>query len=109
MTKPTDRDELEEFEALEAKAQRVILDGVKDQIIFHLTEKKIAKDMWDTLNQLFESKNKNLEMELEDKLHNVKMNKDEGVSSYLTHLVEVKDELAAVGEIVPNSGLMRIA
>ena len=89
------------FEVLEAKFQRVILDGVKDHLIPHLAKKKIAKDMSDTLNQLFEAKNENCEMVLKDKLHNVKMNKDEGVSSYLTHLVEVKDELAAVGEIVP--------
>ena len=47
MTKPTYRDELEEFEALEARAQRVILDGVKDHPIPHLAKKKTAKDMWD--------------------------------------------------------------
>ena len=50
MTKPTDKDELEEFEALEARAQRVILDGVKDHLIPHLAEKKTTKDIWDTLN-----------------------------------------------------------
>ena len=84
MTKPTNRDELEEFEALETRAQRVILDGVKYHLIPHLTEKKTTKDMWDTLNQLFEAKNENRKMTLKDKLHNVKMNKDECVASYLT-------------------------
>ena len=49
MTKPTDKDALEEFEALEARAQRVILDGVKDHLIPHLAEKKTAYDMWDVL------------------------------------------------------------
>ena len=66
MTKPIDRDEVEEFEALETRAQRVILDGVKDHLITHLKEKKTAKDMWDTLNQLFESKNENRNMALKD-------------------------------------------
>ena len=36
MTKPTNKDELEEFEALEARPQRIILDGVKDHLIPHL-------------------------------------------------------------------------
>ena len=45
MTKPTDKDGLEEHEALEARAQRVILDGVKDHLIPHLAEKKSANDM----------------------------------------------------------------
>ena len=59
MTKPTNQDALNEFdfEAFEAKAQRVVLDGVKDHLIPHLAEKKTAKEMWDTLNQLFEAKN----------------------------------------------------
>ena len=39
MMKPTDKDELAEFEALEARAQRVILDGVKDHLIPHLAKK----------------------------------------------------------------------
>ena len=63
MTKPTQQDALDEFEALESRAQRVILDGVKDHLTLHLVEKKTAKDMWDTLN-LFESKNENPKMAL---------------------------------------------
>ena len=35
MTKPTNKDELEKFEAHEAIAQRIILDGVKDHLIPH--------------------------------------------------------------------------
>ena len=65
--------------------------------------------MWDTLNQLFEAKNENRKMALKDKLHNVKMNKDDGVASYLTRVAQVKGELTAVGDIVPHSELVRIA
>ena len=43
MTKPTDRDALDEFESLEARAQRVILDGVKDHLISHLARRKLLK------------------------------------------------------------------
>ena len=49
-----------------------------------MEKNKTAKDMWDTMNQLFEAKNENRNMALKDKLYNVKMNKDEGVASYLT-------------------------
>ena len=109
MTKPTDQNELDEFEALEARAQRVILDGVKDNLIPYSAEKKTANDMWDTLNQLFKAKNENHKMALKDKLHNVNMNKDEGVASYLTRVAQVKDELASVEDIIPDSKLVRIA
>ena len=65
VTKPTDKDALEEHEALEARAQRVILDGVKDHMIPHLAEKKTTKEMWDTLNQLFEAKTRTARWHLE--------------------------------------------
>ena len=43
MTKPTNKDELEEFEAHEARAQGIILDGIKYHIIPHLQDKKTNK------------------------------------------------------------------
>ena len=46
---------------------------------------------------------------MKDKLHNVKMTKDESVTSYLTRVAQIKDELAAVREIVLDSELVRIA
>ena len=85
------------------------MDGVKDHLIPHLEEKKTAKDMWDTLTKLFEEKNENRKMALKDKLHSIKMKNDEGVASYLTRVTQVKDELAAVGETIPDSELVRIA
>ena len=48
-------------------------------------------------------------MALKDELHSVKMVKDENVASFMTHVAQVKDELAVVGEIVLDSELVRIA
>ena len=98
-----------EFEALKSRAQRIILDGVKDHLIPHLVEKKTAKDMWDTLTKLFEVKNENRKMALKNKLYSIKMKSDEGVASYLTRVTQVKDELSAVGETIPDLELVRIA
>jgi hypothetical protein len=100
---------LDLHEVKEAKAKRIILDGVKDHLIPHLAEKKTAKEMWDTLKNLFEGKNENRKMALKDKLHDTKMGKEESVSSYLTRVAQVKDELAAVGEVISDSELVRIA
>ena len=100
---------LDLHEVKEAKTYRLILDGVKDHLIPHLDEKKIAKEMWDALKNLYEAKNENRKMALKDKLHDTKMGKWESVSSYLTQVVQVKDELVAVGEVISNSELVRIA
>jgi hypothetical protein len=71
-------------EVKEAKAQRIILDGVKDHLIPHLAKKKTTKEMWDALKNLFEVKNENRKMALKSKMHDTKMGKEESVSSYLT-------------------------
>jgi 2-phosphoglycerate kinase len=93
----------------EARAQRIILDGVRDYLIPHLAKKLTAKEMWDALTNLYKNKNENRKMALRNKLHSTTMSKGESVASYLTGLRQVKDELAVVGEIIPDSKLVRIA
>jgi hypothetical protein len=65
--------------------------------------------MWDALTKLYQSDNQNRKMALRDKLHSTKMSQGENVTSYLTKLRQIKDELAAVGDIIPESELVRIA
>jgi hypothetical protein len=48
-------------------------------------------------------------MALKAKLHDTKMGKEESVSSSLTRVTQVKDELVAVGEVVSDFELVRIA
>jgi hypothetical protein len=105
----TDPIALDLHEVKEAKAQRLILDGVKDHLIPHLAEKKTTYEMWETLKNLYEAKNENQKMALKEKLHDTKMGKGESVASYLTWVAQVKDELVAVGEVISNSELVRIA
>jgi hypothetical protein len=53
--------------------------------------------MWDALNNLFEANNENQKMALKVKLHDTKMDKEESISSYLTWVAQVKDEMVFVG------------
>ena len=45
-------------------------------------------------------------MVLREKLKGIKIAKWEVVISYLTRISQVRDELAAVGEVVPNAELV---
>jgi hypothetical protein len=75
---------LDLHEVNEAKSHRIILDGVKDNLIPHLAEKKTTQEMWDALNNLFEAKNENWKMVLKDKVHDTKMGKGENVYYYIS-------------------------
>jgi hypothetical protein len=65
--------------------------------------------MWDALTKLYQSDNQNKKMALKDKLHSIKQSKGESVTSYLTRITQVRDEMAVVGDIVPEGELVRIA
>jgi len=77
---------LDLHEVKEARAQRILLDGVKDHLIPHLAEKKTAKEMWDALTKLYQSDNQNQKLALRDKLHAIKMVRGESMTSYITRL-----------------------
>ena len=111
VTPPPDTDHvaLDMHEVKQDKAQRLILDGIRDHLIPHVAEKKTAYEMWNTLKGLYEAKNENRIMALKEKLQGTKMAKGEGVASFLTWVAQVKDELAAVGEVISNSELVQIA
>ena len=51
---PVDPNANEKYEDAEAKAKCMILDGVKDHVIPHIAEENTTKEMWETLNTLYQ-------------------------------------------------------
>jgi hypothetical protein len=107
-TLPTNATLLAAFNEKNVKAKRIILDVVKDHIIPHVTRKKNANNMWESLTKFYQSGNQNRKMVLREKLHS-KMSKSGTVTSYLTKITQIYDELAVVGEKVEDQGLVRTA
>ena len=86
VTIPTDPDALVEHNRKNVKAKCILVDGMKDHLIPHVTSKKNAFDMWAALIKLFQSDIQNRKMVLREKLRNTKMIKTENVTSYLTQI-----------------------
>jgi hypothetical protein len=97
-TAPTGAIELVIWKKGEAKAESLILDGIKDHVVPHLSRKVEAKDMWKALSDLYQKKTENRVMALRKQRRGTKMAKGEGVIPYLTRITQIRDELAAVGE-----------
>lgn len=51
---PVDPTNNEKYEDAMVKAKCIILDGVKDHVVPHITEKNTAKEMWDILTTLYQ-------------------------------------------------------
>ena len=109
ITVPTDAALKADFDNKDIKAQRILLDSIKDHVIPHVTGKSYAFEMWAALCTLYQSKNQNRKMVLREKLRNAKMTEIDTVSSYLTKITQIRDELGASGEKVEDEELVRHA
>lgn len=106
---PTNPKELEVYEELDMKARFIILDGMKGSLIPHLSRKNTALEMCVALQNLFQKKNKNWVLVLEDKLKSTKNIQGEGVTSYLTRSSEFKDELSVVSVTISDLEMVIIS
>ena len=95
------------FMKRDVRERRVILDAMKDHVIPHISAKDHAFQMWTALANLYQSSNENRKMVLREKLKSVLMDKGEGMASYLTKIIQVRDELAAVGEVIGSPEMVR--
>jgi len=92
----TDLTVLEAHKKKEIKAERVILDSVKDHLIPHMSEKNRTKDMFDTLLGLFQSTNMNRKMVLRNRLGPMQISRSNNVTRYFVRITQVCDHVAVV-------------
>jgi hypothetical protein len=104
---PTDPVQLAAHAKKDVKARRILVDGVMDHIIPHLSGKKIAREMWEALVKIYQYDNQSRKMLLREKLSSTKMAKGELVVTYLTKFTQIRDELAAVVETIVETELVR--
>jgi hypothetical protein len=97
------------FNKNDVKVKRIILDAIKYHVVPHVSSKGHAYQMWDALTHMYQSTNENKKMVLREKMKSIWMAKSEGVTSYLTQITQVRDELAAVGEAMGEAELVPTA
>ena len=78
-------------------------------MIPHVTGKSHAFDIWKVICTLYQSKNQNRKMVLREKLRNTKITDADTLTTYLTKILEVRDELGAAGDKVEDEELVRYA
>jgi hypothetical protein len=94
---PNDAKDREAYFTSKIRAQRILLDGVKDHLVPNIGEKQTVHEMWTHLKGLFEANHEGRIMALKERLQHTKMSKGESVIGYLTKVKLLLDELLAVG------------
>jgi hypothetical protein len=100
--KPADASEKTQWKKNDAKARKIIIYSVKDHLIPHISPMKTAKEMFDALKKLFESKNTYRAIALKHQLQNIKMTKADTIATFFMKIVEIRDQLGAIGEIISD-------
>ena len=81
---------------------------VKDNIIPHIRDYKTSKETWEILKYLYETTNSNRIMFLKNKLLSMKMEAHENISTYVSRIKDLCDQLSAIGDKVSNFDLVTI-
>jgi hypothetical protein len=90
----------------EKKAKRIVSDSVKDHLIPYISELQTARQMYEALSRLYESKDISRNLTLRNQLHNMKMENSEFVTSYLMRVSQIRDQLAAIGDVISDKELV---
>lgn len=69
----TDADQLVNYNKEMAREKRLILDGVRDHIVSHITTKSTTKEMQDVIASLYQNPFEQHKMFLKERLRNVHM------------------------------------
>lgn len=106
-TMPVDVAKLAIYNQKDVISRRIIFDAVKDHVIPHLSENKTTREMWEALMKLYQSDNTSKKMMPREKLKNAKMTISNTVTSYLTKITQVCDDLKIVRAVVEEDEMVR--
>lgn len=85
------------------------MDHVKDNIVPLITKLKTTKEMFNTLEKMYEINNTSRILSLKQQLRHIKMAKGECVPAYFKRISDLKDQLSFVGKVVEDSNLSMMA
>jgi hypothetical protein len=81
---------------------------MKDHLIPKISSIKTTKYMFDALNTFLECKNTNRAISLKHQLQNIKMTKEDIIATFFMKIVEIRDKLGTIGEIILDKELVMI-
>ena len=90
---PTDADPLKKYEENQARTKRLIIDGVKDHVIPHVTGNNTTHDMWSALEVMYQGGSVQRKMLLENQMRMFQMMEGEEIDPFLFRLQAVHDQL----------------
>jgi len=95
------------WDGRDVHAHSLIALSVKRTIIPHIRSCKSSKDAWNTLAQLYQVRNEARVAYLRKQLESEHMNEGDSMEKNLTKIKDLKEQLIAANEILPDSSLVQ--
>lgn len=108
-SEPEDQDEKLQFKKNAVKAKKILIDSVKDHLVPIISKMSSARDMFKTLEGMYEINNTSRALALRQQLHQVKMAKGDSIITYFMKISELKDQLSTIGDEVVDKDLVMLA
>jgi hypothetical protein len=102
----TTDEEKEERKEDDVKARKIIIYSVRDHLLPCIANMKKTYEMYEALENMFESNNTLRALILKGQLQNIKMTKGDTVATFFMKMSEIKDQLGAIGEIISDRELV---
>ena len=91
----------------QTKVKMIIYDSMKENLMLVVTPLKTTKECFETLTNLYEKNPPTQKRALKNKLCNLKMKKDETVTSFFTKISQVKDHLLSISVVTDEDDLLQ--
>jgi hypothetical protein len=95
-----------EWKVDDVKARKIIIYSVRDHLLPRISTLTIAYQMYDVLKN--ERNNTNRALTLKHQLQNLKMTKDDTITTFFMKISEIIDQLRAIGETITDRELVMI-
>jgi hypothetical protein len=99
---------MEKFKDSDINAMRIIMESTKYHLIPYIYHIESSKKMYDALTNLFLVRNNGQVMSMKNELHDMKMNDDETITSYLVRISQLREQIQAIEEIISEKELVNI-
>eukprot|EP00253_Pinus_taeda_P002588 PITA_02588 len=84
------------------KVRKIIQDSIDKRMVAYVSELTTSKKIYDKLVSLFKVNDANQVIFLRNKLKEIKKGKDESMKAYFLRIIEIKNDLLSIGEVVPD-------
>jgi putative lipoic acid-binding regulatory protein len=99
---------LEKFKDNDINVMSIIVEFVNDHLIPYISHLDSSKKMYDDLTNLFLVINIGQVMSLKNELCDTKMTKDDTIPSYFARISQLRDQLQAIEEAIPEKEVVKI-